>query len=199
MIRSLLRAISNSNSPFSNEWGSQAGNKRVIAGYTVSNDSMIMSINITKAKFTMKDSYFAVKQKGSIIVEFIPLIEHDQNSQKKFLSNKDKKTILFNSDKICDFLTEKPVMIEYRKEREGVSHKLEIKKNSPNWEWSLQVTGNQNDHRKVVVRPSDHFFIGKLFDFSIPYIYGWYALGDSRLAEQSVAVEVEPKDPFNNI
>lgn len=160
---------------------------------------MIMSINITKAKFTMKDSYFSLKQRGSIIVEFIPLIEHDQNSQKKSFSTKDKKTVLFNSDKIYDFLTGKPVVVEYRKERDGISLKLEIKENSPNWEWIFQTTGNQNDYRKVVVRPSDHFYIGKLFDFSIPYIYGWYALGDSRLAEQSIAVEAEPKDPFENI
>ncbi|OMJ86793.1 hypothetical protein SteCoe_11649 [Stentor coeruleus] len=160
---------------------------------------MVMSINITKAKFTMKDSYFSVKQRGSIIVEFIPLIEHDQNSQQKYFSTKDKKTIIFHSEKIYDFLTGKPVFIEYRKEREGINNKLEIKENSPNWEWTLHITGNQNDYRKVVVKPNDHFFISKLFDFSIPYIYGWYALGDSRLAEQSIAVEAEPKDPFENI
>ena len=160
---------------------------------------MVLTLNINKAKFTMKDNYFSVKNRGFISAEFIPFIDSQQDPSRKVFSIKDKKSVILHSDSIYNYINNMPIHIEYRKERVGESHKLEAVDKGTNWEWSLEVQGNLKDIRKVELKPSDHFYIQKLFNFSIPYIYGWYALGDSRLAEQSIAAETELKDPFENI
>ena len=203
MLKNLIRKF-NQNSPFTNEWGLQAGSnshtdKRVIVGYTVTREAMALTVNVIKAKFTMKDNYFSIKQRGYIAAEFIPYVESPQDSTRKIFAIKEKKTMILYSDYIYDYISNKPVQIEYRREREGEVHKLEILEKNSNWEWSLEISGNQTDLRKVLLRPSEHFYIQKLFSFSIPYIFGWYAIGDSRLAEQSLAAEPELKDPFENI
>ena len=98
-----------------------------------------------------------------------------------------------------DYMNNRPILVEFRRERESETVRLNAKEKAPGWEWNLEVLGDRSDTRKVQVKPSDHFYIQKLFNFSIPYIYGWYAIGDSRLAEQSLAAEIETKDPFEHI
>jgi hypothetical protein len=45
----------------------------------------------------------------------------------------------------------------------------------------------------------ERFMAKEFIKFSIPYTQGWYASGDSRLAEQNIVHETEIKDPFENI
>lgn len=162
-------------------------------------EAMTVSFNVNKAKFTMKDSYFSVKQRGFINVEFIPMVSSPQDQSRKVFSLQHKKSVVLYPESIYDLINNKPIILEYRKERDAESVRLEAKDTSIGWEWSLETLGSSNEIRKVIMKPSEHFYIQRLFNYSIPYIYGWYALGDSRLAEQSLAVEAEFKDPFENI
>jgi hypothetical protein len=203
MLKRLARSIVQ-NSPFQNEWGLQSGStsyidKRIIVGYNIIKDSMAFTLNIQKAKFLMRDSYFSVKNKGYATVEFTPFIDNPQDPTRKTFSNKDKRSMVLYPDSIHSILTTKSLKVEYRREREGEICSLDVSEKNEHWEWALQVTGNRTDHRKMLLSQVDQFYILRLLDYSIPYIFGWYALGDSRLAEQSLSAEPEGKDPFENI
>jgi hypothetical protein len=203
MLKQVTKKFSQT-SPFSNEWGLQSGSniktdKRAIISYNISREHLILSLGIVKAKFSMRETYYSVKQRGYITAEFIPFTDSQLDPKKSTLLIKEKKTAILYSETIYEYLHNKPISVEYRKERENESYKFEIKQVLSDWEWSLQASGNTNDVRKILLKPHEHFFVQKLCSYSIPYIFGWYAAGDSRLAEQSLFAEPESRDPFQNI
>lgn len=72
-----------SNSPFQNEWGSQS-TRRVITNYQVYKDNMAIVFVPIKAKFNMRENYFNLKTRGTIMIDFIPMHESAYDTNKVF-------------------------------------------------------------------------------------------------------------------
>ena len=147
----------------------------------------------------MKDRYFSVKQRGYISVEFTPFVISQQDPSRKIFSLPQQRSAILSPESVHDYISSRSLIVESRKEKESQVVRLEAKEQAPGWEWKIEVLGERSDVRKVQIKPSDHFYLQTLFNSSIPYIYGWYALGDCSMADQGLAAEIETKDPFEHI
>lgn len=202
MIRVLLRQASK-NSPFSNDWGQNSGNeqlgKRVSISFTCYRENMIFNLNVTKAKFQLRDNYFTLKSRGYMVAEFIPLASSPQDPTRKIFLPKEKYTTLINNESVYSLLHEKQVKIVNKREKENELFELNAVDGSDGWEWTIFKGGNPENKRKIVLQKSESFYVKEFIKHSIQYVMGWYALGDTRLTEQNLHVEQEMKDPFENV
>lgn len=202
MIRTLLRQASK-NSPFSNDWGFNSGNrqleKRVSVNFNCYRENMIFNLNIIKAKFQLRDNYFSVKNRGYLVAEFIPLILSPLDPTRKIIQPKDKYAALINPENIYNLLHENITKVNFKREKENDSYELLVFQGSIGWEWAMTRSGSTENKRVFSLNKSETFYCKEFIKDSIPYIFGWNAQGDPRVCEQNMVIEQEFKDPFENV
>lgn len=183
-------------SPFSNEWGVQ-NLRRVIVGYTVLRDGIGLNMSPLTAKFNMRENYLSIRSRGSMILEFIPREESLYDPPKQTMLYREKKTFSMVPEHIHEFINLKSGSLEFQRDSEEGNKLLKISQTENLWEFKLQIGTSYS--KQIKLKQSEMFYAQKLCEYSIPYLMGWYALGDARLAEQSLMQDPEPKDPFDSI
>jgi hypothetical protein len=160
-----------------------------------------------KAKFNMRENYYNVKSRGTVIVDFIPMHEsaYDTNRVifiKKAMSIKDKKQFGLTFEHMHDLINFQTGKIKFSRKAESEDKYLTLEKRDDEYFFILEVFQPLQKNpvtKECRLRPFEFFYVKKLVDYSIPYVMGWYALGDVRLAEQNIAPEQEAKDPFDQV
>jgi hypothetical protein len=200
MLKFIIRSASN-NSPFKNDWGQGYGtfhsDRKVILNHTVYRENLIMSLSIMKASFRVKDPYLVLKSRGQLAVEMVPLIVSQYDQSKKNINPKDRYVGYLKNEAIYSLLHEKFMKNTYRKENDV--YDITASYDSDGWEWTIIKNSSEETKRTVFLNKIEKFYALEFIKYSIPYIQGWYAIGDSRIAEQNMVSDGEIKDPFENI
>lgn len=157
---------------------------------------MVFNLSVMKARFQVRENYYTLKNRGFVVSELIPLAQSPTDPLKKTYLLKDKYSIFINSDSIYSILHQDSVKISYQKDAETIG--VNVSEEDSTLEWTF-YRGDNDDVKKVKMSKSETFFTKEFLKYSIPYVYGWFAVGDPRLCEMNLVGEQEIKDPFENI
>lgn len=198
--RACVRAFA---SPFAQDWRSPEFNKpKPIANYVVFRESMQVHFAAYPARFLSKEKYMYIKDRGLLMVEFIPKETSLSDPNRKSLLLKDKKVAVLHGEdfhSIIHFKGEFQVTRKFKEQMASLSFKQMAEGTHINL--SLAETPTQEaTTREILLRPSEFYLVQRYLDYSLPYVMGWYALGNGSLAEQNLSYETEPRnDPFEKI
>ena len=131
--------------------------KRVIVGHSVFRDTLVVNFSPIIARFVQKESYFTVRSRGSMLVEFIPREAHPSDPSRTTLRVRDKTFItIFSEDLVRCLRFEEPVSL-----KKDLGKVLEFKPEEHGWRCMLQVPDDEQP-RSIVLKPDDVFYIKEL-------------------------------------
>ena len=188
------------NSSFKKDWGGNdqsSSARKVLINQTCYRDNMLMNLSVLKANFKIREQYIVLRNKGLMIIEMIPLTINEIDPTRKVLNPRDKYSVLVNSDALFALIHETNTKFNYKKENDAYEVITSDKTNE--WEWTIVKNSNLETKRVITMNKSERFIAKEFLKYSIPYIMGWYSLGDLRIAEQNLVNDTEIKDPFENI
>lgn len=143
-----------------------------------------------------------IKERGSLNLEFIPKEVSLTDPSRKTLVIKNKKMINLHGEDFHQILNLKEELQITRKFKELTST-LTLRQLPEGVHFHLSITevsAPEPVTRDLTVRPGEFFLVQRYLDFALPHVMGWYALGNSSLAEQNLSYTSEMRaDPFDKI
>ena len=143
-----------------------------------------------------------IKDRGSLLVEFIPKEVSLTDPSKKTLLLRNKKVMSLQGEdfhQVIDFkgevqvtrkYKEQPTTLTFKQAHEGVSLHLTV----------AEPASSEPVSRDITLRPGEFYLVQRYLEYSLPFVMGWYALGNGSLAEQNLSYETSPRaDPFEKI
>ena len=198
--RACVRAFA---SPFSQDWRNPDFSRpKPIANYVVFRDTLQVHFAAYPARFQSGDKYMFIKDRGSLLVEFIPKEVSLTDPSKKTLLLRNKKVMSLQGEdfhQVIDFkgevqvtrkYKEQPTTLTFKQAHEGVSLHLTV----------AEPASSEPVSRDITLRPGEFYLVQRYLEYSLPFVMGWYALGNGSLAEQNLSYETSPRaDPFEKI
>jgi hypothetical protein len=158
---------------------------------------MMMNVSFLKATFKLKEPYIVLKGRGQLLIEMIPMSVNQMEPTKKILNPKDRFYGLLQSDAVYALLHDKNTKFLFKKDSD--TYEISTSDRVNEWEWTIVKNSNLDTKRVIIMNKVERFMAQEFIKYSIPFIQGWYAVGDSRIAEQNMINDPEIKDPFENI
>ena len=156
-----------------------------------------MNFNVVKATLKIRDNYIILKNKGHLQVEMVPLVVHPTDSSKKTINQRDRLSAWLQPEAIYALLNEKSTQILCKKDSDA--YEVSTVDRADEWEWTITKNFNSDTKRVVIMNKVERFMVQEFIKYSLPYVQGWFAIGDNRIAEQSMISSPEGKDTFENI
>lgn len=157
---------------------------------------MIFNLNVVKARFQMRENYYSIKSRGFLVAEIIPAVQNINDASRKTYQVKDKSSAFINAENIYSLLEANTVNLSYQKDHDTIE--LNVNEVDSVLEWTFHRSSN-DDIKKIRMTKSETFFAREYIKHCVPYVFGWYGLGDPRICEMNLVAEQEIKDPFENI
>ena len=198
--RACVRAFA---SPFAQDWQSPEFNRpKPIVNYVVFRETSQVHFAAYPARFIAREKYMYIKDRGSLMVEFIPKETSLSDPTRKSLLIKDKKVTILHGEDFQPIIHFKGDFQLTKKYKDQLSN-LHFKQTSEGVHVTLSSAETSSQEaltREIVLRPSEFYLVQRYLEYALPYVMGWYALANSSLAEQNLSYEAEPRaNPFEKI
>ncbi|CAG9326914.1 unnamed protein product [Blepharisma stoltei] len=186
----------------SSPWTTPSIEKRVNINHQMFHDDSVLSFVPLKARFAQSGGTIYLKSKGVIILEFLPK-DFNQAEGRAKINPANKKTFTLQVENIYDYVSIGNNPVEWRRHNNSNDETKLLKFFRSEGGYSLKLeilNGNTPvDKKEFTMTPSEYYITRQLLEYSIPYLMGWYPLGDPRLAENSLAAEEVSNNPFESI
>lgn len=178
-------------------WQNPTTEKRVAITYTIYRENMALNLLPLRARYVQSGGALYLKQRGVILIEFLPREPNQYDPTKKTINPAHKRFFPFIPENIYDVVSQSQAPLEFKRGTGDETKILKMARSDGGQVWRLETfdKGVSVDKKEISLNPTEYYMASKLFEYSLPYLMGWYPLGDPKLAEASIAVD-EPQDPF---
>ena len=184
---------------FPQEWKPKAHQIRpqVIVPLLISRPASLLSITALTAQFVYRENALFLGNTGNVRVEFMPKAEKAEGGRRP-LEVKQRKFITLLSTELEHFWQAKGPKIVQRDTKEAIKtltitpisdsihlHLLTTPKDT------TEATTREETLQKPEIWLIQQYITVSLRQFALPFMSGWFALGDLRLVEQNMEADAE--------
>mmetsp|Transcript_7370 Transcript_7370/g.13698 ORF Transcript_7370/g.13698 Transcript_7370/m.13698 type:complete len:203 (+) Transcript_7370:24-632(+) len=200
MLKRVQRSFAAFQSPFESEWGKGGqghSGRKVIVSQSFYRDDLLLSLSPLKARFSQRESYVSLKSRGTMIVDYIRREQSPTDATRKNLMFREKKSFSILPENFYDFIHIGSKGLQVARNTETEQKSLKITKKDDTWVWAIEIYNSDSTSYKaeISLKQWEMFTAQKLFEYSLPYIYGWNGLdGDNSIEYMSPGSDVDPFD-----
>ena len=176
----------------------------MIVNVPINRDNQLFQASVVPARFLARERYITLKDRGLVLFEFTPKEVSQSDPARKLLVQNEKKVATIFSDDFYNLLNFKDELTISRRTK-AQTYEIALTKTQEGVHMKLEITEPTQTMREITLKMGEFFMVQRFLDviltqYSLPYVMGWYAIGNTQLAEQNLSEHVDPKnDPFDKI